>query len=507
MRGTVSAGDRLTAQAGAEMLRRGGNAFDAAVAAMLAAPMSEPILTSMGGGGFMLAYEAGVRPVLYDFFVDVPPNRAKKPDFGPIEVDFGTTVQEFHIGTASIAVPGMIAGIDQIHKDLCSLPIEVLIEPAYRYASDGVRLNTLQADFVKLLEPILLSTDASSKLFAPDDKLIAAGENWTNPEYADFLKFFAQEGAKPFYRGEIADRIDRLSLEGHGNIRKSDLKSYKVLKRDPIIFDYHDKQIATNPPPSAGGILIAFALELLASKHHDSFESLDYVRDLIEAIATTSQFRSEHIDKDLHDNNLSTILQDPALLSHYLSIHQKRINKWGNTTHISIIDEQGNAASVTSTNGEGSGRILPGTGIMLNNMLGEEDLNPHGFFKWPSGVRLPSMMAPTMVFEGGDVDLVLGSAGSNRIRSAIAEVIERYVTFGEDIKASIDAPRIHSERGEVFFEHGFAESIIDEVSRYYRTTVFEDFNLFFGGVNAVTGDFHGGADPRRGGAVEIVDSR
>jgi gamma-glutamyltranspeptidase/glutathione hydrolase len=504
-KGVIAAGDPLTAKAGADILRQGGNAFDAALAAMLAAPMSEPILTSMGGGGFMLAYEAGKRPVLYDFFVDVPPNRGEHPDFFPIEVDFGTTTQEFHIGTASIAVPGMVAGIDMIHQDLGSLPMGLIATPARHYARDGVMLSDMQAGLVDLISPILLSTQEAKRLFAPDGSLIDQNAKWHNKEYGDFLDIFAREGAEVFYQGEIANKLDKLSREKRGILRREDLNSYTVQKRDPIIFDYRDKRIATNPPPSAGGILIAFALEMLSGgDRYQTFDSPKYIQDLIETMATTSEFRHRHIDAHLHRDDLKSILDDATLLAHYLTAKQTRLNLWGNTTHISVIDAQGNAASITSTNGEGSGRIIPGTGIHLNNMLGEEDLNPHGFFQWPPGVRLPSMMAPTMVFDGDDPILALGSAGSNRIRSAVTEVIERFVTFNTPIQAAIDAPRIHYERDEVFFEPGFDTATLEEVARHYKVTSFEDSNLFFGGVNAVTGDFQGGGDHRRGGAVVRV---
>ncbi len=505
MKGVIAAGDPLTAKAGAEILRAGGNAFDAALAAMLAAPMSEPILTSMGGGGFMLAHEAGKRPVLYDFFVDVPPNRENNPDFGPIEVDFGTAVQEFHIGAASIAVPGMIAGIETVYQELGSLPMEQIVAPAHKYASKGVQISRLQADFVRLLEPIMLATEASREIFAPQGKLIESGRSWHNNDYADFLKRFATFGADMFYRGELADKIEKLSVEHGGMLRKEDLQKYKVIKRDPIIFGYMDKKVATNPPPSAGGILIAFALKMLASEQRYSrFESLEYIGDLIESMAAAAEFRSEHIDAHLHKDDLKSIIDDASLLARYQKAKQTRLNLWGNTTHISVIDSLGNAASVTSTNGEGSGYILPGTGIMLNNMLGEEDLNPHGFFQWPAGVRLPSMMAPTMVFDGEDPVLILGSAGSNRIRSAITEVIERYVRFAQPIQEAIESPRVHYERGEVFFEPGFGDQVLNETAKHYKVTSFDDLNLFFGGVNAVTGDYQGAADPRRGGAVEVV---
>ena len=504
--GVIAAGDRLTARAGARILEEGGNAFDAACAAMLAAPLCEPMLTSLGGGGFMLTHRPGEDSRLYDFFVDVPPKRVEEPDFFPIYVDFGTAVQEFHIGAGATAVPGMIAGIDRIHGELGRLPMERIVAPAVEYAREGVRLTTLQASFVKLLEPILRSTKGSRTLFVPEGELLDDSRPVTNPDYADFLEAFAREGADLFYRGEIAQRLDRLYREHGGLLRREDLENYRVEVRPPVTFDYRGYRIATNPPPSAGGILIAFTLKMLENSTAESSYGLEYVRELIEAMAVTAEFRQTHVDPHLHDAELQHILENGELLSHYLLSLQSRLNLWGNTTHLSVIDAEGNAASVTSTNGEGSGVVAPGTGIMMNNMLGEEDLNPHGFFRWPSGVRLPSMMAPTMAFDrDGAPALILGSAGSNRIRSAIVEVTERYLRFGKSIQAAIDAPRIHFERGEVFCEPGYDPLILEAVRERYPLTLFDEPSLFFGGVNAVTGDFQGGSDSRRGGAVIRVE--
>ncbi|WP_457605370.1 gamma-glutamyltransferase family protein [Nitratifractor sp.] len=504
MKGVIAAGDRLTVRAGARILEEGGNAFDAACAAMLAAPLCEPMLTSLGGGGFLLAHSPDREPILYDFFVDVPPNRVEPPDFFPIYVDFGTTVQEFHIGAGSTAVPGMIAGIDRIHRERGRLPLERIVAPAVEYAREGITLTPMQASFVKLLEPILRSTEESRALYIPDGELLDERRPVRNPDYADFLEAFAREGADLFYRGEIAASLDRLYRERHGLLRREDLERYEVRARRPIRFDYRGREFLTNPPPSAGGILIAFTLELLGNCRAEAFESPEYLRELIESMAVTAEFRRTHIDPRLHEEGLEKILDDGELLAHYLLSIQSRLNLWGNTTHISVLDAEGNAASVTSTNGEGSGIVAPGTGIMMNNMQGEEDLNPHGFFRWPAGVRLPSMMAPSLILEGGAPRLVLGSAGSNRIRSAIVEVAERAIQFGEEIQQAIDAPRIHFEKEALFCEPGFPPEILEVCRQRYPVTQFDEKSVFFGGVNAVDANFHGGADSRRGGAVEIV---
>ena len=497
MLGVVSAGDINTAKAGEEILKKGGNAYDAMVACLLAAPLCEPILTSLGGGGFMLSSKTDEEPVMYDFFVDVPPKSMEEPEFFPIDVDFGTTIQEFHIGCGAIAVPGVVKGIWQIYEELCSLPMDELIKPAFRYASEGIYISKIQANFLKLLTPIFTSTKSSRDLYTKNSNLIDEKHLFKNPEYANFLKEFAKNGSDIFYKGEIADGLEKLCKEHNGLLDKEVLKNYKVYKKAPLKFRYKEYDIYTNPPPSSGGILIAFSLLLLQDEKLGELRSQKYIEELVEAQNVTSDFRREYIDEFLHANNLRDVLKNDKLLDSFRDSFKKRINLWGNTTHISIIDSFGNAASTTTTNGEGSGHILPDTGIMLNNMLGEEDLNPHGFFKWQSGIRLPSMMAPTGVFEDKKMLLMLGSAGSNRIRSALLQTILNYIHFGLSVQDAINEPRVHFENGTIFTEPPLKVDL-KNMSRTYELKEFNELNLFFGGVQAVSGNLEGGADPRRG---------
>ncbi|NPA52383.1 MAG: gamma-glutamyltransferase [Aquificae bacterium] len=498
MKGVISAGDIHTANAGAQILKKGGNAFDAVIGAVLVAVLAEPALTSLGGGGFLLAYPSDKNPVLYDFFVDVPPKRIENPDFYPVYVDFGNTIQEFHIGYGSIAVPGTLAGLYRVHQELGKLPLEQIIEPAVKLAKEGFYLSKMQASFVKLLEPIFTATEEARKVYLKDGKLIDEKTKQVLPQYAEFLQEFAKKGAWIFYEGEIADTIDNISKENKGLIRKKDLSIYKVVERKPLEFEFRDFQILTNPPPSSGGILISFSLKLLEQLSLGRFGSIEHIKTLIETLHTTSIFRKEYIDKKLPFEDISI---SKEILNQYKKTLNSRLNLWGNTTHISVIDEENNAVSITTTNGEGSGVVIKDTGIMLNNMLGEEDLNPKGFFKWPPYIRLPSMMSPTVVLKEKEPIFILGSAGSNRIRSAIVQVIINYLLFSMDIENAVNSPRIHFENGTVYFEPGFEKQIIKKVEKLYKVVEFTEKSLFFGGVQAVNNHFEGSADSRRGGYV------
>lgn len=506
MKGVVAAGDTNSAQAGADILKEGGNAYDAALAVMLAAPLTEPLFTSLGGGGFLLGLEKGKKPELYDFFVEVPKKRIEEPEFFPIYVDFGAAIQEFHIGAGSVAIPGLVEGIYQVHKDKGTLPLSKIIEPAVKYAREGVYLSKMQASFVKLLEPIFTSTKSSMDVYGMDDgKLIDETHLFKNPAYADFLEAFAREGSKVFYEGYIADEIEKITKENDGLILKEDLKNYKCIKREPIDFMYKDYEIVTNPPPSGGGILIAFTMKLLERYDLKEFRSKEYIKGMIEAFNTTSDFRSEKVDEFLHDEKLKDILANDRLIKNYCTTMHSRLNLWGNTTHLSVIDEEGNAVSVTTTNGEGCGHVIPSAGIMLNNMMGEEDLNPHGWFAWPEGIRLPSMMAPTAVLKNGKPELVLGSAGSNRIRSAITQTMINNLEYKMNLHDSINSPRTHFEKGVVCMEPNCEEAIREELEKHYKLQYFDDLNVFFGGVQAVNGNLEGGCDSRRGAAVIKVE--
>ncbi len=482
MKGIIAAGSKLTAISGAFAFKMGGNAFDALVAAFFASYMAEPALTSPAGGGYVNTGQE-----LYDFFVDVPPTRAEEPDFYPVEVDFGDTKQTFHIGCASVAVPGTLAGVLKIHSQFASLPLEVLIKPALKLARGGVHLNKLQASFLKMLEPIFLSTEQSRRIFAPKGKILSSGETYKNEDYAKFLELISKKGQFPFYAGQIADRIDEISKKRGGHIRKEDLLRYKVHVRKPIKVAFKNYTVELNPPPAPSGVLIAHTLSVLENENLSEFGSVRHVLSLIEALKETAEFRKRYVDPCLTDADCM----------------EGTLNILGNTTHISAIDSMGNVASMTTTNGEGSGCIIPETGVMLNNMLGEEDLNPHGFFKWKPYVRLPSMMSPTIVKLETKPVLSLGSAGSNRIRSAVIQVMLNRLVFNMSLKDAVRAPRLHYENGTVFIEPGFDESVYRQIEKKYKLVRFSSLNVFFGGVQAVSPS-EGAGDPRRGGfAVRV----
>ncbi|MCG2588004.1 gamma-glutamyltransferase [Rhodohalobacter sulfatireducens] len=508
--GAVSAGHQATAETAAQILKSGGNAFDAVVAANLTACVVEPVLASFAGGGFLLAETAGGQQTLYDFFVQTPRKIKPKSEFSffPISADFGYAKQEFHIGPGSMATPGTVKGLFEIHRDLCSMPFPGLAEPAIKLARDGVKMNSFQAGAIQITEAIYASNKEASKIFRSrkkDRAFISEGEWLTQPRLADFIEELAMEGESYFYDGEVADKICRICEEEGGHLTREDLVNYRVEKRDPLHLEYRDSSLSMNPPPSSGGLLIAFALKLMESLDRKSFQSFSEL--LVEVQEMTNRARIENIIENDDPNKFEEMLHAPFIEMYKKQVQHRRKASRG-TTQISIVDTDGNMASLTTSNGSGSGVMIPGTGVMMNNMLGEEDLNPVGFYNWPADQRISSMMAPAIIQLRDGKKVVLGSGGSNRIRTAILQVLLNLIDNEMDLKEAIQAPRIHFENDFLNIEKGFSEEIIAELSeKYPNHKIWEKGNLFFGGVHAVSvkeGHFSGFGDPRRGGVSILL---
>ncbi|NIP15455.1 MAG: Gamma-glutamyltranspeptidase [Pseudomonadales bacterium] len=501
--GAVACGHPVTASAAAEILAEGGNAFDAVIAAQFAACVAEPVLASLGGGGFLLAHPAAGAPSVYDFFVQTPRSRreASAVDFHPVHADFGTATQEFHIGLGAAATPGSLAGMEAIHGDLASLPMARLVEPAARSAREGVRTEALQARIFEIVKPIYAASSEARSIYAG----IKEGGLLVQSDLADTLEQVARDGAGRFYRGDFAEAVTRLAREAGGHLSMADLSRYRVVRRKPLSLRHAGATVITNPPPSSGGLLIGFSLQLLGAMTTAglAFGSAEHLIALAETMAATNQARVDVLAATGKHAAL-----DPALVERYRReiLGSPRFNR--GTTHISVVDGAGNAAAMTLSNGEGCGAVIPGTGVMLNNMLGEEDINPDGFGNWPPDRRLTSMMAPTLVETATRRRLALGSGGSNRIRTAILQVISNLLDFGDDVEAAVSRPRLHLEGDLLSIESGF-ESDAVRALKAGSASIHEwpGQSLFFGGVHVAEqadGRFWAAGDPRRGGVGRVV---
>jgi gamma-glutamyltranspeptidase / glutathione hydrolase len=487
-RGVVAAGHPLTAGAGADVLRAGGNAVDAALAAMLTSFVAEPLLTGLGAGGYMLVAAPDRDPVLLDFFVEAPGRGADlsaRAPLVPVSVSFGDAVQVFNVGASAAGTYGTPAGVCAAAARFGTIPLADLAAPAAGLARAGVAVNAQQAYLFEILSPIYESTAEARALYMPEGRRAREGDVMRDPVLAEALERLGAEGAAPFYTGDLGAAISDHVCALGGTLTRADLAAYEAIPREPVRVRYRGRDVLTNPPPNAGGTLLAYALAL---RERDTGPP-----DPLALVRAMEAAQAERTPEFL------TGLAEPGFLEQFMT------DRLGGTTHISVLDADGWACSVTCTNGEGCGVVVPGTGVHVNNIMGEHDLSPLGFFTHAIGRRLPSMMAPTIVLgAGGAPELVLGSAGSNRIRSVLLQVIANVVDREQNAAEAVGAPRLHFEDDLVYAEPGIELATLEEAG--YTTLRFRALNLFFGGCQAVerdprTGALSGGGDPRRGGAV------
>jgi gamma-glutamyltranspeptidase / glutathione hydrolase len=502
-RGVVAGGHAATAEAGAWALRQGGNAVDAAVAAVLTSFATESSLTGLGGGGYMLVHDSD-RSVLVDFFVAAPGHAGteRTSELIAAPVEFTDSVsQVFNIGAASCGVPGTAAGLEHALREFGSMPLSVLVEPAISAARGGVPVDARGAYLFKILSPILVHEPEAAEIYAPEGRLLGEGDIFRFPELADALELFAAEGSEPFYRGDVAQKVSDWVLERGGTLAPGDLAAYEPVVREPVRARFRDSEVVTNPPPSSGGTLIAFALELLERIGSSGVE------ELVAVMAEAQDARADDFVRGLSQEGFAPRFLAPEALDQAAKGVSSRL---GSTTHITAMDGGGCCASVTCSNGTGSGLVVPGTGVHVNNMLGEEDLNPLGFHLWEAGSRLPSMMSPTIILRDGELVAGLGSAGSNRIRSAIVQVILRLIGGGMSVRDAVEAPRVHFEGSVVSAEPGIDPEALARIEAAgVEVDRWAERNMFFGGVQAVTrdpgtGELNAAGDPRRGGAVAFA---
>jgi gamma-glutamyltranspeptidase/glutathione hydrolase len=468
----------LTAEAGAAALRWGGNAFDATIAALAMACVCEPVLCAPGAGGFAMVRDGTTgRTSVLDFFAHTPLERRIDDVAGRgVDADFGIATQSFHIGPASVATPGFFDGIEALHAMGATVSLDGLVADAVAAARVGIVVTPFQHHLSTVVAAILTATEGAANLFAPGGELVPAGGVFRNPGVADALEILAGEG----FRGSDVGRAWCAAQAGRGHVTAADLDAYAPIERAPLTVGLGGSTVHLNPLPAAGGTLVAHTLAQLGSS-----EPVAVAR----AIAATGDAR-RGADGRLADLAVATI--------------RRR-----GTTHVSVVDAHGTACAVTVSNGEGNGELIDGFGFMPNNILGEDDVNPAGLTGWPTNVRLSSMMCPTVIEHPDGSITALGSGGSNRIRSVIAQVVLRLCLDGSDLDAAVELPRVHVEGAHLDFEDRFAAGVRAQLCAAYPDhRAWQRPDLFFGGVHtarrSAAGTFSGVGDIRRDGAAIVV---
>jgi gamma-glutamyltranspeptidase / glutathione hydrolase len=521
VKGAIAAGHPLTAEAGAHVLADGGNAVDACLAAAFVSWVAESPLTGPGGGGFLLVHRARTgRSRLLDFFVSVPGAGLEEElisEMETIDIDFdSSSTQAFGIGVSSVATPGVVAGLETAHRAYGRVPWARLFDPAIALAREGVVLTREQAYLHAIVDIILRHTEAGRQIYGPAGERLAAGDRLTMDDFASTMELLAEGGAAAFYDGALGERIVSCVRAGGGALTQEDLRSYRVIWRRPITAEFLGQRFVSNPPPSTGGVLVAYGLLLLDRVGLGGTPgSAAAIGRLVGVMGEQALARGPGFARQLHGGGLARRLYDESRVSEAAArLVQEppptipEALEPSRTTHISVVDGEGNAAALTASTGAGSGVIVPGTGIHLNNMLGEHHLNLARRRRRPGG-RLTSMMAPSFVLRDGQPRLVVGSAGSARLRGAILQTVVNAVGHGLRVDESIGAPRVHLDDGHVHCEGGFDPAELDELDRRgYDVVRWRRRNLYFGGAAAVEtrpdGTLAAAGDPRRGGHGIVV---
>lgn len=373
----------------------------------------------------------------------------------------------------------------------------------------------MQAYVASLLAPILESDPWAREAYFRGGHTLAEGDVHRQPELADFLESLGREGPDLVYRGPVAEAVDRACREEGGHLRRADFEAYRTVRREPVEVRFRGHRIWTNPPPASGGLLVGFGLAALGA---DPDGPSDALRNALILGGMQAVRQGEELSADVAPARVREILGRDTVAQYLQEVRRRldgRPSAPRGTTHLSVVDANGNAAALSASNGEGSGWSVPGAGFMLNNMLGEADLQPGGLGRWPTDTRLTSMMAPTLVEDpGASTLLALGSGGSNRIRSAIFQVLEGVVGSGLSLFEAVRRPRLHVEGTRLEIEGGFSAEAVAALAEVWKDhLIWPERNLFFGGVHAVQAGpgagpagFAGVGDPRRGGVAAVVEA-
>jgi gamma-glutamyltranspeptidase / glutathione hydrolase len=442
----VAAGHPATADAGVEILGDGGSAADAAVAASLASCVAETVMTGLLGGGHAIHWDAATRRAEnVDGFCAVPSGTGA--DLVHLEVPFGAELVHYAIGPASCAVPGVPALLGELHARHGRLPWRRLCEPALRLARDGVPMPAAHVACLAMLEPVMTLREGA-RLYAPHGHLLDPGELLEQPGLADAVEALAAEGSASAYTGTIAEALLTLSAERGGLLTRADLSAYRAERLTPLAVEWRGRDVLTR----AG---------------------LSGMRDALERFGSPGPLA----------------LVDALDAAYPPETH---------TTNVVAVDGDGNACVITTSLGLGSGDWLPGFDLHLNSMLGETDLL-RGDLR--PGARMHSMMAPTLVLAGGELELAIGAAGGTRLRTALLTVLAGVVDSGLDAQAAVDAPRIHPAGDVVNAEPDADEATLAALESRGRTVRrWLERHHYFGGVSAI-GSAGLAADPRRSGAA------
>ncbi|MCP4381258.1 MAG: gamma-glutamyltransferase [Hyphomicrobiales bacterium] len=499
----IASSSQIAADAGAEVADADGNAIDAAIAASLVQLVTEPGVVSLAAGALIVVWPAGADPVMIDAASEMPGREmpANRRGRGGIDVMLayggGTPTT---VGHASVATPGALAGYDLAARRYGISPWRSLVQPACRYARDGFAMSAASQRYIETTHTGIFGWNpgALRPLQNEDGTLKRVGEIVRIDHLDDSLAAIAEHGAAAFYRGDIARLIARDVQANDGLLSLADLEAYAPRCAPALDVALDDWHLATASVPSVGGVALAAMMLQMGDMAHDCWTP-QMARHLIETQTSVMRFRRQQLDTSVELASDAAELLEQARATPSLFAAPS-------TVHTSTVDEHGNACAITASAGYGSGVMPPGTGIWLNNSLGEVELNRRGFHALTPGTRIPSNMAPTTGRSATGSVLSIGSPGADRITTAILQTITNFVHLGMTLCDAVNHPRLHVEwpqenESRVAYEAGMPVNQLDVPQRRF------ELDMFFGGVTAVNftppDHFEMAADIRRTGGTAL----
>ncbi|RDW16725.1 gamma-glutamyltransferase [Oceanobacillus chungangensis] len=537
--GMVSTSHGLATQIGAEVLRKGGNAIDAAIAVQYALTVVEPMMSGIGGGGFMMVYDGETEEITIVNSRERAPAGATSDMFLDEEgnpVPFNERVQH---GTA-VGVPGTLKGLEEAHEIWGSRPMQQLIGPAVKLAQKGFPVNDYLAETVADNRDKLMQS-AAAEVFLPDGEPIREGDLLVQEDLANTLKLIRSHGTDVFYNGEIADALAATVQDFGGSMTADDLANYDITIDDPIWGEYEGYDIASMPPPSSGGVFLLQMLGILdgldlsqydirsLEKYHLLAETMhlayadraayagdpEFVDVPVQGLLHPDYLKERQALVDLNTVNLNPAAGDPWRYEegtpNYQPTEQPENSQYGETTHFTVADKYGNVVSYTTTIEQvfGTGIMVPGYGFMLNNELTDFDAVPGGANEVQPNKRPLSSMTPTIVFEDGKPVLTVGSPGGPTIITTVLQTIIHTLAYDLSLEDAIAEPRIYSNNLSSYrYETDIPRSILNQLNAMGHS--FGASPTTIGNVQSIlidheSGMFKGVADDSRNGAAIGVE--
>ncbi|MDH6458925.1 gamma-glutamyltranspeptidase/glutathione hydrolase [Fusobacterium sp. PH5-7] len=516
--GVVSTGKYEATKIGVDIIKKGGNAIDAAVAVGFALGVCEPQSSGIGGGGFMVIRFAKTGETKFIDFREIAPKNAT-PDMWKLDKDGKVINNEKAVGGKAVGVPGEVKGMMYALEKYGTMSRKDVIQPSVELAENGYEVSAVLSRDIKNKYDMIEMFPETSKIYLNEGFPYEVGETIKNPDLANTLRKIIKNGEKAVYEGEIAEAIVKSAQDAGGPLTMEDMQNYDIRVNDPLVGHYRGYEIVTSAPPSSGGAHVVQILNILENYDMKNVKpgSAEYYHLFSEAIKMAFADRAKFCgDTEFIDVPIDGIISKDYAKELVKQLDSKKSKKYiaGNpwawdgskdTTHYSIVDKEGNIVAVTKTvnNVFASGVVAEGTGIILNNEMNDFDTGHGKANSVEAGKKPLSSMSPTIVLKDGKPVMSLGAPGATRIITGVAQVISLVLDYGMDIQEAINFPRIHDDYDKLVCETRIDPAVIAKLKAMGHNVVEEAEYFEYPCVQGVTmgedGKLRGGADPRRDG--------